>query len=353
MFKGTHVIGTHEHRTRPEDHRTSRRSSRTRSAPSMTEAARRAAPRRDRRPPRPRGAARPSYSELEEKFDALVKEQREIMVKNEFDAVYTEGRRHRHQRVHEPRLDRSTSITVPANKLELWFWMESDRLTNPVFREFYSERDVVHEERRLRTESTPTGKFERAVRRDVLGGASRTRWPVVGWPSDLANITQGRGRRVLRALLRAEQPHRDPGRRLRSEAGDGARGEVLRPTPKRQPSRAPDVITTRDATARGEAHLRRGRDQPGRSTSAGTRCRSRTRTPRARVLARAAQRADRAGCTSARAPAAARDVARPRSTTRASTKACSSCTRSRRKARRPKSSSRRCTARSRSCRRSR
>jgi membrane carboxypeptidase/penicillin-binding protein len=31
-------------------------------------------------------------------------------------------------------------INVPANKLELWFWMESDRLLNPVFREFYKER---------------------------------------------------------------------------------------------------------------------------------------------------------------------------------------------------------------------
>ena len=37
-------------------------------------------------------------------------------------------------------------VNVPANKLELWFWMESDRLLNPVFREFYSEREVVHEE---------------------------------------------------------------------------------------------------------------------------------------------------------------------------------------------------------------
>lgn len=51
-------------------------------------------------------------------------------------------------------------ITVPSNKFELWCWMESDRLNDSVFREFYSERDVVHEERRLRTESTPTGAFK-------------------------------------------------------------------------------------------------------------------------------------------------------------------------------------------------
>ena len=38
--------------------------------------------------------------------------------------------------------------------------MESDRLANPVFREFYSERNVVHEERRLRVDSTPTGKLD-------------------------------------------------------------------------------------------------------------------------------------------------------------------------------------------------
>jgi len=48
-------------------------------------------------------------------------------------------------------------INVPANKLELWMWMESERILQPVFREFYAERDVVFEERRMRTESTPLG----------------------------------------------------------------------------------------------------------------------------------------------------------------------------------------------------
>ncbi len=42
-------------------------------------------------------------------------------------------------------------INVPANKLELWMWMESERIWHPVFREFYAERDVVFEERRMRT----------------------------------------------------------------------------------------------------------------------------------------------------------------------------------------------------------
>jgi predicted Zn-dependent peptidase len=67
--------------------------------------------------------------------------------------------------------------------------MESDRLSNPVFREFYSERDVVREERRLRTESTPTGKFQEQFE-SIFWESSPYSWPVVGWPSDLNGITR-------------------------------------------------------------------------------------------------------------------------------------------------------------------
>jgi predicted Zn-dependent peptidase len=78
---------------------------------------------------------------------------------------------------------------VPANKLELWFWMESDRLKNRVFREFYSERDVVYEERRRGVESTPLGKFQVSFDA-VFWDSSPYSWPVIGWPSDVAAITK-------------------------------------------------------------------------------------------------------------------------------------------------------------------
>ena len=105
------------------------------------------------------------------------------IVKDEFDQVYT--------RAGGSGMNAFTTydltcyfITVPSNKLELWAWMESDRLQDSVFREFYSERDVVHEERRLRTESTPTGKFDEQF--DAMFWASSGySWPVIGWPSDL------------------------------------------------------------------------------------------------------------------------------------------------------------------------
>ena len=130
----------------------------------------------------------PRYRELEAKFDALVKEQRDLLVKNEFDRIYTKNG--------ASGMNAFTSndmtcyfITVPKNKLELWFWMESDRLKDPVFREFYSERDVVYEERRLRVESTPTGKLDEAFD-SIFWHSTPYTWPVIGYASDVANITK-------------------------------------------------------------------------------------------------------------------------------------------------------------------
>ncbi|MBN1569714.1 MAG: insulinase family protein [Acidobacteria bacterium] len=119
---------------------------------------------------------------------AIEKESKALIVQNEFDKVYTSAG--------ASGLNAGTGedytvyfINVPSNKLELWFWMESDRLLNPVFREFYSERDVVHEERRMRTDSTPTGKFDEEFNA-LFWTSSPYSWPVIGWPSDLEGLTR-------------------------------------------------------------------------------------------------------------------------------------------------------------------
>ena len=123
------------------------------------------------------------YRELQKQAQALIEKQREITIKDELDRLYTQNG--------GEGMNASTNedftqyfVRVPKNRLELWAWLESDRLLNPVFREFYSERDVVFEERRLRTESTPLGKFEEALNA-VLWEAHPYKWPVVGWPSDI------------------------------------------------------------------------------------------------------------------------------------------------------------------------
>ncbi len=125
---------------------------------------------------------------LLERFDALLAEQSNLLIKEDFSRIYTaEG---------GSAMNAGTSydftiyfINIPANKLELWFWMEGDRLANPVFREFYAERSVVHEERRLRTDSTPIGKFREQFEA-MFWQSSPYSWPVIGWPSDLEGITR-------------------------------------------------------------------------------------------------------------------------------------------------------------------
>jgi predicted Zn-dependent peptidase len=130
----------------------------------------------------------PRHQQLMAEFEALNKRQKEVMIKDEFDRVYTSAG--------ASGMNAGTSedftiyfINVPSNKLELWYWMESDRLSNPVFREFYSERDVVHEERRMRTDSTPTGRFTEQFNA-LFWKSSPYGWPVVGWPSDLEAISR-------------------------------------------------------------------------------------------------------------------------------------------------------------------
>jgi predicted Zn-dependent peptidase len=131
----------------------------------------------------------PRLKELKAEIEKLYAAEKEVIVKEELDRIYTaQGA----SSVNAGTLADQTVyfVVVPANKLELWFWLESDRLANPVFREFYSERDVVREERRLRVESTPTGKFEEEFDA-MFWESSPYAHPVIGWPSDVEAITRG------------------------------------------------------------------------------------------------------------------------------------------------------------------
>ncbi|HJX85085.1 MAG TPA: pitrilysin family protein [Candidatus Angelobacter sp.] len=74
--------------------------------------------------------------------------------------------------------------SFPENRLQLWAYLESERFLHPVMREFYKERDVVYEERRLRTDSSPQGRLiEQFLRASFV--AHPYGRPVIGWPSDL------------------------------------------------------------------------------------------------------------------------------------------------------------------------
>lgn len=79
-------------------------------------------------------------------------------------------------------------VSLPSSKLELWAYMESERIKNPVFREFYKERDVVAEERRSRYEDNPDGKLYETFMK-LAFDESPYKNNVIGWPEDIQNYT--------------------------------------------------------------------------------------------------------------------------------------------------------------------
>jgi predicted Zn-dependent peptidase len=77
--------------------------------------------------------------------------------------------------------------SFPSNRTELWFLLESERFLQPVFREFYKERDVVREERRMRVESSPQGKLVEAMLATAFEAHPYRVMPG-GWASDIENF---------------------------------------------------------------------------------------------------------------------------------------------------------------------
>jgi predicted Zn-dependent peptidase len=74
--------------------------------------------------------------------------------------------------------------SLPENRLELWAYLESDRFLHPVLREFYKERNVVIEERRMRTDSNPFGRLLEQFTEEAFVAHPYHR-PTIGWISDL------------------------------------------------------------------------------------------------------------------------------------------------------------------------
>lgn len=131
---------------------------------------------------------RERIAELEARIAALEDSARVYVVPNEFTRILTTaGARGLNATTNSEAT--TYFVELPANRLELWFAMESDRMTDPVFREFYSERDVVAEERRLRTETQAAGRLQEAHLRAAFTVHPYGQ-PVVGWMSDIRRLTR-------------------------------------------------------------------------------------------------------------------------------------------------------------------
>ena len=78
--------------------------------------------------------------------------------------------------------------SFPENRLELWAYLESERFLHPVMREFYKERNVVIEERRMRTDSSPFGRLLEQFTEEAFAAHPYHR-PTIGWMSDLNHFS--------------------------------------------------------------------------------------------------------------------------------------------------------------------
>ena len=135
---------------------------------------------------RAKSANKETIADLEEKLKAAQKEHKKYVKSEIYSSIYSaEGGVGFNAGTSK---DTTTYIIrLPANKLELWAYIESDRLKDAVLREYYSERDVVMEERRRSYENRPIGKlYERFLAAAFI--AHPYGEPIIGWGSEISTL---------------------------------------------------------------------------------------------------------------------------------------------------------------------
>jgi predicted Zn-dependent peptidase len=149
---------------------------------------------------------------LEEQASAFV-------TSNEFDIILSENGS---RRLNATTSAESTTyfVELPSNRAELWFILEADRMRNPVFREFYSERDVVAEERRMRLENNPGSLLYQAHMASAFQEHPYGT-PVVGYMEDIRQLTRAEVTSYFRSYY-------GPNNAVVAIAGDVDPDQVLR-----------------------------------------------------------------------------------------------------------------------------
>jgi predicted Zn-dependent peptidase len=132
---------------------------------------------------------------LEKELADLQVEHKQYVVKDVFSSLYSENGGVGYNAFTST--DMTTYlISLPSNKLELWALIESDRMKNPILREFYTERDVIREERRRSYDTNPQRRhYEKLVTNAFTVHPYRN--PIIGWHSDIANLTPQKTRQFL------------------------------------------------------------------------------------------------------------------------------------------------------------
>ena len=125
--------------------------------------------------------------QLEQQWQDAIKDAQQYVVPNEFSEIIE---RNGGEGVNASTSDDHTEYhySFAENRLELWAYLESSRFVHPVFREFYKERDVVKEERRMRTDSSPIGRLVEQFLEASFSAHPYHR-PTIGYMSDLNSFS--------------------------------------------------------------------------------------------------------------------------------------------------------------------
>ncbi|BBD58995.1 peptidase M16 domain-containing protein [Nostoc sp. HK-01] len=126
-------------------------------------------------------------AQLQAEFEQVESQAAKLVKENEFIQIVSQAGGDLNAYTY---LDKTVyPYVLPANKLELWMSLESERFLEPEFRrEFYKERDVILEERRLRVENSPTGMMGEKFL-DTAFKVHPYRRPGIGYEKDIRNLT--------------------------------------------------------------------------------------------------------------------------------------------------------------------
>ncbi len=78
--------------------------------------------------------------------------------------------------------------SMPANRIDLWARVMAEMIYRPALREFYTERDVVHEERRMGVGSDPDGALSEALLSHAFKNGPY-HWGTIGYGKDIEGLT--------------------------------------------------------------------------------------------------------------------------------------------------------------------
>ena len=133
------------------------------------------------------GGDKQKLTQWQKEYDELAKAEKAFIIK---DDLWTVLMKNGGTAINASTGNENTGyyVTLPSNKVELQMLLESDRMMNAYFREFYSEKDVIMEERRL-SENRPGYLFNEQVAA-AFYAASPYHWSVVGWMDDLRKVAK-------------------------------------------------------------------------------------------------------------------------------------------------------------------